>query len=124
MQNEETDEWETRPIYDIVKIDLFKKWAFTQLTLSQFRQNRTTKNYKNFQNSLMLLFDAMRPHLIKRNKKLSDKIEWIDKTDTNTDLYKDRGKWITAYKILSDELMQMGILNIHDAKTDEYHEID
>jgi len=119
MQNEETDEWETRPIYDIVKIDLFKKWAYPQITLSSFRQERTPQKYKNFQNSLMLLYDALRPHLIKRYKTLPESLSWLDKVDTNTKLYMDRGRWITAYKTLSNELMEMGILNVHDTKDDE-----
>jgi len=125
MQDDYNDdmEFETRPIYDLVKIDLFKKWAYLQITLSSFRQERTPQKFKNFQNSLMLLFDAIRPHLIKRYKTLPESLSWLDEIDTKTDLYKEREKWLIAYKILSTELMEMGILNVHDVKDDPYREL-
>ena len=121
---EDEQEWETRPIYDVIKIDLFKKWGYAQLALHRFRNARTDRNFKNFQNMLMLLFDALRPHLTKRYKKLPEIIEWLDRADQETSEYKDTGQWLTAYKTLSQELMTMGILNIHDIKDDPYRELE
>jgi len=119
MQDDYNDdmEFETRPIYDIVKYTLFKKWEELQMALAFFHKEGA-KGIGVYQSHLLILFYAMKPHMIKRYGKIPDSLAWLNLMDTgdNTKLYEDWKKWISAYTILSNELMDMGVLNIHDVK--------
>lgn len=122
---EDREEWETRPIYDLVKIDIFKKYQATNIILTNLRQNRTTRNVTVYQNAIMLLFDTLRPHMIKRTKKLPKEIEWLDQYSSGIPPQKNPEtleKWVNAHKTLGRELMNMGVLNIHDVSEPEERE--
>lgn len=119
MQDEENQEWGTRPIYDIVKIDLFKMMINARMSLYEFYRLKDSKNTRIFQDSLLILFVAIRPHLVKRYGKLPDILEWLDHVPAHPELYKDLGRWTYSYNFISDELLEMGILNVHEVTINE-----